>query len=69
MGFGGVSIWQLAAIFVIFFIGVLPWVMALLSKKVNGYKKLVWFVLSFLFSWVEYIAYYVFGVRPIARRA
>lgn len=63
MGVGGVSIWQLVIILVMFLIGVLPWIMALLSKKVKGTKKLVWFILSFLFSWIGYIAYYAIAVR------
>lgn len=63
MGTGGISIWQMLVLLFIFVIGVLPWLMALISSKVTGYKKAIWFGLSFLFSWLGYVFYYLVVVR------
>ena len=65
---GGISIWQIIILLVMFAIGVLPWLMALLSKKVNGSKKFVWFLLSFIFSWLGYLVYYFAVVRGLPNK-
>ncbi|WP_305842745.1 hypothetical protein [Photobacterium leiognathi] len=54
---GGVSVWQLLIILTIFVIGILPWVMALLSKNVKGKDKVLWFLVSFFFSWIGYVSF------------
>lgn len=55
---GGISIWQIIILLAVFAIGILPCLMALLSTKVSGGKKLIWFLLSFTFSWLGYLVYY-----------
>jgi hypothetical protein len=65
MGFGGISIWQIIILIFMFVIGVLPWIMALLSKHVSGGKKFIWFLLSFFFSWLGYAIYYFLVVREL----
>jgi uncharacterized membrane protein YhaH (DUF805 family) len=60
---GGISIWQLLILMVIFALGVLPWLMALFSKKAKGTDKVVWFLVSFFFSWIGYLPYYHFVIK------
>lgn len=62
---GGVSLWQILILIVIFAVGVLPWVIALISKKAKGGQKFLWFLLSFFFSWLGYVIYYFVVVRHI----
>ncbi|WP_339386770.1 hypothetical protein [Vibrio caribbeanicus] len=52
-----ISIWQLIIIFFIFIIVVLPWLMALFSKKADGKDKIFWFLFSFFFSWIGYLLF------------
>lgn len=65
---GGISVWQLLIILVVLVVCVLPWVLALVSKKVSGGRKFIWFLLSFLFSWLGYFAYYFAVVRGISAK-
>ena len=44
---------------------ILPASMALFSKKVSGGRKLIWFLLSFLASFIGYLLYYFLVVRPL----
>ncbi len=52
-------------IFVLFAINVLPWLLALLSSKVSGEQKLIWFLMSFFLSWLGFFVYYVLVVRNL----
>jgi uncharacterized membrane protein YhaH (DUF805 family) len=63
MSAGGISIWQLLILVLMFCIFVLPWLMALFSKKAKGTEKAVWFLLSFIFSWLGYILYYYLVIK------
>jgi hypothetical protein len=47
-----------------FFFNVLPWALALTSDKAERYQKLIWFVMSFLFSWIGYFVYYYVIIEP-----
>ncbi|TPV57271.1 hypothetical protein FJ444_12800 [Aestuariibacter sp. GS-14] len=47
-----------------FLFSVLPWLCALCSRKASGAKKLIWFLLSFLCSWLGYAVYYFLIVKP-----
>jgi len=42
---------------------VLPWVLALMSKKVEGLEKVVWFLSAFFASWLGYFVFYFVVVR------
>lgn len=61
----GISIWQLIIIVLLLIVGVLPWVMALASKKASGSVKFIWFLSSFFFSWIGYIVYYFAVVKNL----
>ena len=61
----GIGIFQLIIVLFILIMSVLPWIMSLASKRVNGSKKLTWFLLSFFFSWLGYIIYYYSVVKNI----
>jgi uncharacterized membrane protein YhaH (DUF805 family) len=63
MSIGGVSIWQLLIILIMFSVTLLPGLMALFSKKSHGTDKAVWFLLSFIFSWLGYLPYYYLVVK------
>jgi type II secretory pathway component PulF len=58
----GISIW--AIIIILLFI--VPPVKVWFSSSVAGWPKFKWFALSFLFSWIGFVAYYN---RSIAGRA
>lgn len=58
-----VSIWQLLILLVLFALTLLPCLMALFSKKVQGSQKLTWFALSLLFGWIGYVPYYFAVVK------
>ncbi|MGK0375007.1 MAG: type II secretory pathway component PulF [Arenicella sp.] len=58
----GILIW--AIIIILLFI--IPPVKVWFSNSVAGWPKFTWFVLSFLFSWIGFVAYYN---RSIAGRA
>lgn len=61
----GISIWQIIILLFLFVVGVLPWIMALLSQKVYGKQKVIWFLLSFFFSWIGYLLYWAMTVRKL----
>lgn len=41
---------------------ILPSVLALMSQKVSGDKKLIWFLLSLFMSWIGFLAFYLLVV-------
>lgn len=61
----GVSIWQLFVIAILFSIVVLPGLLALMSTKVYGKRKIFWFLASFTASWFGYLIYWLVVVRKI----
>lgn len=62
---GGISVWQIL-ILVIFFVGfILPCILALCSSKAKGHHKFIWFLLSFLFSWIGYAVYYFSVIKKL----
>ncbi|TMO95225.1 hypothetical protein CWC14_14860 [Pseudoalteromonas sp. S3260] len=63
MGF--VSIWQMLIIFVMLLIWMLPWVLALISKKAKGMHKVIWFLMSFFISWLGYLVYYFVVIKEL----
>ncbi|OEY71126.1 hypothetical protein BI198_14820 [Rheinheimera salexigens] len=62
---GGISIWQILIILFIFSTGILPWLCALCSKKVQGKHKFIWFIMSFFISWLGYLVYYFTIVKEL----
>jgi hypothetical protein len=60
---GGISFWQILVIFFILIIGMLPWVLALISSKAKGIHKVIWFLMSFFISWVGYLVYYFVVIK------
>ena len=54
----------LTTLIILFVLSALPWMLALLSKKTSGNKKVIWFLLSFFLSWLGFIIYYFVVVRP-----
>lgn len=60
---GGISIWQLIIIFVMFSIVLLPCLVALFSSKATGADKALWFILSFIFSWIGYLLFYYLVIK------
>jgi len=58
---GGISIWQLLIILMY----VLPCILSLMSKKVSGDQKIIWFLMSFVLWWIGYFIYYFVVVRKI----
>lgn len=59
----GVSIWQILVLLIILGIGMLPWIMALASKKADGINKVLWFLMSFFLSWLGYLIYYYLVIK------
>lgn len=59
----GVSILQVLIIVAILFLNVLPWILALMSKKVEGMEKVIWFLSAFFASWLGYLVFYFVVVR------
>lgn len=55
MGLGGISIWQLLIILLIF----IPIIHVLASSRSHGGAKFGWFVAVFLFSWLAYIVFLI----------
>ncbi|MGQ8364914.1 hypothetical protein [Glaciecola sp. 1036] len=47
-----------------FVMNVLPWVLALISRKTSGNNKVIWFLMSFFLSWLGFIVYYFIVVKP-----
>ena len=62
---GGISILQILILFVVFIIGMLPWVLALISKKATGINKVIWFLMSFFISWIGYFVYYFLVIKDL----
>jgi|TARA_R110002124_G_scaffold259035_1_gene424844 hypothetical protein len=62
---GNIGIWQIIIVFITLIIGVLPWVLALISKKAKGNHKIIWFLMSFFISWVGYLAYYFVVIKEL----
>ena len=48
----------------LFIFNVLPWILALMSKKTSGNNKIIWFLISFFLSWLGFIVYYYLVVKP-----
>ena len=57
-GNGGVTISQVIIITAIVWMYIHPFV----SKKVRGWQRFNWFILTLFFSVIGYVAYYVFGI-------
>lgn len=64
---GGISILQILTLFVVFIIGMLPWVLALISKKATGTNKVIWFLMSFFISWIDYFVYYFLVIKGLPK--
>ena len=60
---GGISIWQLIIIVIIFAVFILPVFMALFSKKASGGNKIMWVASSVFFAWLGYLAVYFLVIR------
>ncbi|ALS33539.1 hypothetical protein PTRA_a2448 [Pseudoalteromonas translucida KMM 520] len=65
MGLGGISLWQIFILLFVFFVGALPWILALVSKKAEGTNKVVWFLMSFFISWLGYLVYYFLVIKKL----
>ncbi|WP_350608460.1 hypothetical protein [Pseudoalteromonas sp. MER144-MNA-CIBAN-0113] len=65
MGLGGISLWQIFILLFLFFVGALPWILALVSKKAEGTNKVVWFLMSFFISWLGYLVYYFLVIKKL----
>ncbi|QAA00111.1 hypothetical protein CWB99_06660 [Pseudoalteromonas rubra] len=61
------SVWQLLITPVLLSITILPVLMALFSKQTSRTQKIVWCLLSFMFSWVGYLSYYFLVVRSLGK--
>lgn len=57
------SVWQILIVLFLFLVNVLPWVLALASKKVEGTQKFIWFCASFFLSWLGYFVYYFVVIK------
>lgn len=55
--------WLSLIAFGITLFNILPWILALVSKKAEGYTKLFWFLSSFFVSWLGYFVFYFLVVR------
>lgn len=60
---GGISIWQILIILAIPILTILPWILALASRKVEGLEKVIWFLSAFFASWLGYFVFYFVVVR------
>ena len=58
-----VGIWQILIVVAILLLNVLPWILALSSKKVEGLEKVIWFLSAFFASWLGYFVFYFVVVR------
>ena len=45
------------------FSNIIPCILSLLSKKVAGNDKIIWFLCSFIVSWIGYFLYYFIVVK------
>ena len=59
----GVTTWQVLIIVAIILLNVLPWILALTSKRVEGLEKVIWFLSTFFASWLGYFVFYFVVVR------
>lgn len=59
MGIGGISIWQLLIMFLIFALFILPMVHVLISRRSHGGAKAGWFLAVFFFSIIAYIPFLI----------
>ncbi len=57
------SMMQIFLLLLIFLIFILPMILPLHSKRVQGNEKFMWFLSSALLSWVGYLVYYYVVVR------
>ncbi len=62
---GGISIWQLLIIVVLF----LPVILVIFSKKARGNNKFIWLAMTLLLWWIGYFAYYFSVVRKLPKNA
>ena len=60
---GGISILQILVIVLVVLLNILPWVLALTSNKVRGMEKFLWFLSSFIASWLGYLVFYFVVVK------
>ena len=58
IGYGGVTLFQAIILLGIVWMYIHPFV----SKKVRGWQRFNWFILTLFFSVIGYAAYYVFGI-------
>lgn len=42
---------------------IIPLILSLTSKVVDGYHKLIWFLLSFFLSWIGFLVFYYTVVK------
>ena len=56
-------IWNILLLIPVAFVFVVPWVAALFSSQERFPRKLVWALLSLLFSWIGYFAYYYVSIK------
>lgn len=59
----GLDIWYVLVFLIILVFNVLPWILALMSKQVEGVEKLIWFLCAFFISWLGYFVFYFVAVR------
>lgn len=57
-------LYVLVILLLLFILNILPWVLALVSKKTSGNNKVIWFLMAFFLSWLGFIVYYYLVVKP-----
>ncbi|MCP4588338.1 hypothetical protein [Pseudoalteromonas sp.] len=62
---GGISIWQILILTILFAGVILPCILALCSSKAKGHHKFIWFLLSLFFLWIGYAAYYFSVIKKL----
>ena len=64
MGLGGISIWQILVLLLLFGILLLPCLMALFTKKpVSIISRFIWALSALVLSWIGYLLYYFVVVK------
>jgi hypothetical protein len=58
---GGISIWQIVIVFVLYS---LPAIFVLFSSRVKGWKKVGWVVVSLWFWFIGYILFLLITKKP-----
>lgn len=58
-----IIVWPISIGIIIFLFNVLPWILTLLSNKVEGLEKVIWFIAAFFASWLGYFVFYFIVVR------